>query len=83
MSFTRAASQNLPSGQAPSNRFQTECDLSDLLTMGRAVLIAQVEEADASRLVRTQEDGAATPLGMDDDQKWVIYRFVLPVTPLR
>jgi hypothetical protein len=58
-------------------RYQSFCDLSRLLDLGRAVLVAEVS-APGSRLL----DGeTADPLAdRDGGASVTIYRFVLPVT---
>jgi uncharacterized membrane protein YhaH (DUF805 family) len=56
------------------NRFQAYCDLSRLPSLGRAVLVADVETA-GSRLVNA-ESGEGVG---EEHSAAVIYRFVLPV----
>ena len=57
------------------NRYQAYCDLSRLLDMGRAILVADVPNG-GSRLVDADSDQA---LGNDEDPATVVYRFVLKV----
>jgi hypothetical protein len=56
------------------NRFQAYCDLSRMPSLGRAVLVADVETA-GSRLVGAESGDAVG----DENTATVIYRFVLPV----
>lgn len=55
------------------NRYQGFCDLSDHLTLGRALLVAR-RTGNGSHLLR---DGR--PLAKDATHAWTFYRFVLPV----
>jgi hypothetical protein len=75
MSFEKAAKADADDKQeSPENRYRSFCDLSDMLTMGRAVLIADVPSGETTRLVRDGE-----PLGLTDDQRRTILRFLIPV----
>jgi len=56
-----------------TNRYLHTCDLSELLKLGRAILVAWTG-ARGSQLLR---DNA--PLSSDRDRRWLVYRFVLPV----
>ena len=73
MMFYRAAGGE-QFAQLP-NRYQSYCDLSRLLDLGRAILVADVE-ATASQLVDTS---SGEPLGGNAGQRHTVYRFVLPV----
>jgi hypothetical protein len=60
--------------QLPS-RYQANCDLSRLLQLGRAILVA-----DAPGPGRQLVDGAdGASLGQAGDTSLVVYRFVFPV----
>ena len=76
MMFGKAA-HSVP-GALLANHYQSFTDLSDHLTVGRAVLLARVAQDDAathgSQLLR---DGQ--PLSGPQDQRWVFYRFVFSV----
>ncbi len=64
------------------NRYQSYCDLSDHLRLGRAILVARASidpkkrdpKTDGSQLLRDGE-----PMAGPDDRRWVFYRFVFPV----
>ena len=73
MMFYEAAG-GLKFAQLP-NRFQSDCDLSEMLRpgLGRAVLVAEVPEA-GSRLI---DQSSSEPI--DDDFATFVYRFVIPV----
>jgi hypothetical protein len=57
------------------NQYQAYCDLSRMLDVGRAVLVADADSP-GSRLVQS---GSNQPLGDEGDAATVVYRFVLPV----
>jgi len=78
MSFARALADAGGTDIGP-NRYQSTCDLSPMLTTGRAVLIAQVDATQSTRLVRKNAAGESAPLGMPDDHRWTIYRILIPV----
>ena len=66
----------LPFGRLPS-RYQAYCDLSRLLTLGRAILVANVD-GQGSRLI---DRATGEPMGDEyDDLAPVVLRVVLPVT---
>lgn len=56
------------------NRYEGYCDLSDLLDLGRAILVVRSPRP-GSELV----DRAQAPLANPEDPRLVMYRFVLPV----
>ncbi len=58
-----------------SNRYQAYCDLSRLLDLGRAILVADAD-APVARLI---DDAAKNTIRDNPDESAVIYRFVLPV----
>jgi hypothetical protein len=57
------------------SRYEAFCDLSDLLNLGRAILVVRVD-GPGSELVDRQSN---VPLGDETDSRLVVYRFVLPV----
>ncbi len=57
------------------NRYQAGCDLSRLLELGRAILIAGGKHSGSQWTVAA----AGKPLEDEQDQATVVYRFVLPV----
>jgi hypothetical protein len=57
------------------SHYQAYCDLSPLLDVGRAILVAEVDTP-GSRLVVS---ATGRPLGDEHDAAAVVYRFVLPV----
>ena len=59
------------------NRYQSFCDLSRLLELGRAILVASCDGS-GSQLV-DRDSGA--PLAASDDPSIVVYRVVFPVAP--
>jgi hypothetical protein len=74
MMFYRAADAR--SYTSLTNRYQNFVDLSHELALGRAILVGQTDTAHpAARLLES-----GTPLE-GEQQRWVYYRFVLPVTP--
>jgi hypothetical protein len=58
-----------------ANRCQANCDLSRLLEVGRAILVADGPAPVAQLMDKT----SGTPIGGNSDESTVIYRFVLPV----
>ncbi len=58
-----------------ANQYQSYCDFSRLLQLGRAVLVANVHST-GSTLV---DQAAGEPLHTGADQTKVVYRFILPV----
>jgi hypothetical protein len=57
------------------NRYQAYCDLSRLLELGRAILVADTTRP-AAQLIN---DATGSPFGDNQDDSTTIYRFVLPV----
>jgi len=57
------------------NDYQAHCDLSRLLDLGRAILVAEAPTR-GSRLVDAE---SGQPIGVDAGEATVLYRFVLPV----
>jgi hypothetical protein len=57
------------------NRYQSECDLSRLLALDRAILVATGPGQGSQWTNAT----TANPLSNEHDQSTVIYRFILPV----
>jgi hypothetical protein len=57
------------------NRYQASCDLSPLLTLDRAILVARGTTS-GSQWTNTTTRG---PLGTEPDASTVIYRFILPL----
>ena len=58
------------------NRYQSDCDLSRLLALDRAILVA----TGPGRGSQWTDSTTGKPLSNEHDQSTVIYRFVLPVT---
>jgi hypothetical protein len=56
-----------------TNRYQTHCDLSHLLDLGQAVLMARCDQTGS------QIQSAESPLDGDGQQRWTMVRFVIPV----
>jgi hypothetical protein len=59
------------------SQYEARCDLSRLLVLGRAILIAQIDDG-GSRLV-DQSANAHQPIPINDST--VLYRFVIPIAP--
>jgi hypothetical protein len=57
------------------NRYQAYCDLSRVLELGRAVLVAEA----ATPVMRLLDDVTGNAIGDKQDESTVVYRFVLPV----
>jgi hypothetical protein len=57
------------------NRYQSYCDLSRTLELGRAILVADAT-APVAQLV---DDATGAVVGDKQDESTVVYRFVLPV----
>jgi hypothetical protein len=57
------------------NRYQANCDLSRLLELGRAIVIAD----GSGPVVSLVDDATGAVVGDKQDESAVIYRFVLPV----
>jgi hypothetical protein len=74
MSFYSARAEN-PDQVSMVNRTADYCDLSEQLSLGKAVLIAQVDRDRGSRLLHNGE-----PIGAVDDQRITYLRIVFPVS---
>ena len=59
------------------NRYQSYCDFSRLLELGRAILVAS-GNGSGSQLV---DLASGDPIATSDDPSTVVYRVVFPVTP--
>lgn len=57
------------------NRYQAFCDLSSLLELGRAIVVAEA----AQPVARLIDDATGNSVGDKQDDSTVIYRFILPV----
>lgn len=56
-----------------ANQYQAHCDLSHLLDLGRAILLARGELPGSEFLDHGE------PIGANADRRWTVYRFVIPV----
>jgi hypothetical protein len=57
------------------NRYQAYCDLSRMLELGRAILVAEV----AGPVTQLIDETTGAEVGDSQDESTVVYRFVLPV----
>jgi hypothetical protein len=62
-----------------TNRYQSFVDMSDHLTLGRAILVGYTDQPSA-QLQRSFDGGQTwTPVKGPEDRRWTCYRFVVPV----